>query len=533
MVDDLGQFPSLDPKTGKLRPQHVPTDKTLDAAVKKVEEEAGLDEAAVWARTETPPAWWIAAVKATGKTPLSLDDLRRTTDKHTADFLEMDGSLSREQVIAIITPVLEAFPDVTDAAAASAATAVANQLLDAGVVTGASQANVDDVAWQMTTDPDPVTGAVKALPIGFTSKGRLAAFGVRRFLEDLLSSVEIATDPIWSFVKRAPNGKIIWGEKWDGQVVIPGLVGSGKSSDLTGTYVDAPYSHGAVWLPTRAASRGAIWGSSSARGFTDALTALWGSRGFYGGGRGSERSCHILARMNARRAIISFPSNTIPASGSVSVTVPNFERYYGSNPGQFGGTVAGVAGNLIYDGDGTFSWGRSAPGTEVSLSGPTPMESAAGVAQRDSTVILNIGKNDVTQTLVSGRETSAVVRERTRQAFDYLAPLQKRVLVMTHFVDTNVASLPAGTQARTGQINADIHSDYGSLVLDLNSWILSPAAWTQTGISPTAADLTAQAEGRKPPSLSLDDAHLNTAAYDAFTNNVIAPKIASLNWFGA
>lgn len=136
-VKDLGQFPSLDPKTGKLRPKHVPVseDGATKKSVERLNELIDLDEGVIWGKTIEPPAWWITAVKAIGKTPLSLFDLMRNSDSNIAGLLGMAGSLSRQKVIDIIAPVIAANPDLLTAAKLVAETAVEEEFATKFIVT--------------------------------------------------------------------------------------------------------------------------------------------------------------------------------------------------------------------------------------------------------------------------------------------------------------------------------------------------------------------------------------------------------------
>ena len=79
MVDDLGMFPSLDPATGKLRPIHVPVsdDGASKEDLEKFQEEINLIDGVFWAGEGSPTAAWIAAVRASGKTPLDLKQVRK------------------------------------------------------------------------------------------------------------------------------------------------------------------------------------------------------------------------------------------------------------------------------------------------------------------------------------------------------------------------------------------------------------------------------------------------------------------------
>ena len=113
MVDDLGQFPSLDPKTGKLRPKHVPLSE--DAASKtdleRVNTKFDLSKGIIWAEEGTPPPIWLATVADLGKVPLTPDffipdeaDLKSALEDVVAESPELvdtvaDLVLSKEGIL--------------------------------------------------------------------------------------------------------------------------------------------------------------------------------------------------------------------------------------------------------------------------------------------------------------------------------------------------------------------------------------------------------------------------------------------------
>lgn len=75
MVKDLGQFPSLDPTTGKLRPKHTPLspDGASKESLEKVESKVDLSQGIIWAQDSEPTPIWLATVAALGKIPLTPD----------------------------------------------------------------------------------------------------------------------------------------------------------------------------------------------------------------------------------------------------------------------------------------------------------------------------------------------------------------------------------------------------------------------------------------------------------------------------
>ena len=68
----------------------------------------------------------------------------------------------------------------------------------------------------------------------------------------------------------------------------------------------------------------------------------------------------------------------------------------------------------------------------------------------------------------------------------------------------------------------------GEAYYDSRRW-LNTQALEAAGITPTAADVTALAEDRPPPSLMSDNLHLNAAGYTALGNR-LATIIRRKGW---
>ncbi|WP_461634509.1 hypothetical protein [Glutamicibacter soli] len=266
-----------------------------------------------------------------------------------------------------------------------------------------------------------------------------------------------------------------------------------------------------------------IWGSSSAERIGTALAAALSDTGaeFHNEGKGGEPSQMIAARQGAVPAKLTFPSNTIPASGTVTVTVSNVPLDADLKP--FSGVVSDVAGTLTCDGS-VFTFTRTAAGSAKASPAGSEFIPDVGMASRQHTTMLWSGKNSL-----SGAGNAPLVIEQTDKQFDFLTPMVKRCLVLGHFVDTGQAK--GGTQwTNVNTVNAAHAARYGDLFLDVSAYLCSAQLWVDTGISPTPEDLQAQADGIKPPSISHDAGHMNAAGYTV-VSALIRQKLSSLGWY--
>lgn len=266
-----------------------------------------------------------------------------------------------------------------------------------------------------------------------------------------------------------------------------------------------------------------IWGSSSAERIGTALGQALAGTGatFHNQGKGAETSQHISARLGSVPALLTVVGGSIPASGSVTVTASNMGNSVEMKP--FTGTLNGVHGELTSTAT-VFTFTRTTAGAATPVPAGTPFIPTVGTASRQHVTLLWGGKNNL-----SGAGSAPLVTTQTNLAFDYLSPLVKRVLVLGHFVDT--AQSAGSTQhTNVNTVNAALAARYGDLFLDVSGYLSSPQLWTDTGITPTANDLTQQAAGIKPDSISHDSGHLNAAGYTA-VSALIRKKLVSLGWY--
>jgi hypothetical protein len=243
--------------------------------------------------------------------------------------------------------------------------------------------------------------------------------------------------------------------------------------------------------------------------------------------KAGEQWQHMLARDGITPALLTFPGNMIPTSGTVTVTasIPASAAMLA-----YRGYAEGVLGSLSSNGT-TFSWQRITAGDAVMLSGPTehiPAAVASGgtpvnPSYRHTFMVLDTGKNNVDEVGAVDGIIAALDAE-----IAWLVPMVKRYLVLGLFANTGSTSTH---KANVAAVNADRAEKFGTWFLDIWDYIDSGAAFTDTGITETPTDTAQIAAGEKPSSLSLDNQHLLDEVWEAFTENVIRPRLIELGWY--
>ena len=295
---------------------------------------------------------------------------------------------------------------------------------------------------------------------------------------------------------------------------------------------DAYWRDGQVMPVLTDMTKWAIWGSSTAHYFEDNLTALAAQRGAtcYAGGQGGERIEHHTARLGSHPALLTFPANTIPASGWIDLPLPAGWTRSGSLL-TYSGIVAGVAGTLSTGAaDNLVRFTRTDTGSEVVTTAGAVFTPDDGMLYRAAFNFFNLGKNSIT----SGRAASEVI-QITKEAYAWLSPLVSRTLVGNHFIDTDTA-VGSATYQRVLDVNAGLAAAFGSHLVDIYGFVCLGQAkfgqtiWDRTGITPTADDLLKQSQGLKPTGLSRDNLHLSEAA-DVAVTWLIDQTTLSLGYF--
>jgi lysophospholipase L1-like esterase len=306
--------------------------------------------------------------------------------------------------------------------------------------------------------------------------------------------------------------------------LIRAALGPATGSDFlaTDTYV---HNSGDVVPIAHDMTRMAIWGSSTFGSGFGYFAAPFQAEGVtvYSGGKMGEQATHIGARLGSTPALLTVTGGSIPASGAVTVTASNMTASSWLKP--YTGWLAGVHGTLSST-DTVITFTRTASGTATAVTAGLKFMPEEGEAHRSDVTLLNTGKND----LNIGASAESVIA-LTDAAHDYIGPLAKRVIVVGHFMSQGV---PAGNEMHTRlkAIHAAHAKRYGPRFVDMGAYLSSAQVWTDTGITPTLADLDEQSWGNKPPSLTPpgDPAHLNAAGYTAVANLIKARAVA-LGWY--
>lgn len=230
----------------------------------------------------------------------------------------------------------------------------------------------------------------------------------------------------------------------------------------------------------------------------------------------------IALRQGGMTINLSFPSNTIPASGSVTVTTPD-GVIWGSTGFSAVGVVNGVTGVLARTGSagtgGTITFTRSGSGSAVTVTGAVPWRSTAG--DRGKVQVFLAGRNDYG---IGG--VDSVIRNRVvnanRAMVDYLTT--PYFVVLSNLTTTSETT---GTRGYNNVIavNNQLASLYGDRFLDIRRWLIDNGL-AALHITPTSADLAAIAGDTLPPSLMIDSIHWNAAVAELVADKVYERLVA-------
>jgi len=280
------------------------------------------------------------------------------------------------------------------------------------------------------------------------------------------------------------------------------------------------------------------WGSSSlmasnAPFHLEKLFQSYGCR-YSSQGQGGETSIHVAARLGSNPFRIRVENGLIPSTGSVNLVIEQLPVTTGNQAMRpFTGFLSGVFGTVSYSpgSGGYLRFTRQDAGEAVNVGSNT----VTFIPGASDTLARGIGllwmhKNDTATgwSVYSDKVNDKVTFDNISKAFEFFTSFQKRVIVLGVFNDTDAMQSNKDAVAR---LNKLCEIKYGALYLDVQSYIISPKIWVDTGITPTSVDLDQQAQGVKPVSLSIDPAHLNEKAIAAVIGVLLKEKIDSLEWF--
>lgn len=269
------------------------------------------------------------------------------------------------------------------------------------------------------------------------------------------------------------------------------------------------------------------YGDSMVAGFGIGVPASWptklqeilpGGRTTQNLGVSSQTAQEIAMRQGGMPINLVFPSNTIPASGAVTVTTPD-TIIWGAVAWTVTGTVGGVTGVLSHPSGtagtntATLTWTRTGSGSTVALGGATAFRSSAG--DRDKVQIFLAGRNDYG---IGGVDST--IRNRVINANKAMVDW----LTSPYFIVLSNITLTSETSGTRGYnnvvaVNSALQSLYGERFLDIRRWLIDNGM-AALSITPTSADLAAVAADTMPPSLMYDSIHWNAATADLVADKI-------------
>jgi lysophospholipase L1-like esterase len=288
------------------------------------------------------------------------------------------------------------------------------------------------------------------------------------------------------------------------------------------------------------------WGDSLTHGNTvgvttpypTALAALLTDRTVNNKGLTGRTSLQIGTAFGAVPSLLTVTSNTIPASGSVSVTTTengNFSTK--SNVGTINvvGELFGISGTLAvsYNASdpnlaGTSTFTRSISGTETLIPNNTPFIPNTNSWEKNTVVIWS-GRNDIIS-YKSGNTLydNDFILGNIAAMVEFLSPLRKRFIVLT-VTDSSSEYVGAASQVDEDAflqilaLNKEIMRLYPRNAIDVRKILVNSYD------SGEPADVTAFSRDQVPPSLQQDGLHLNDAGY-AIVAQAVSDFINAKGW---
>jgi hypothetical protein len=270
------------------------------------------------------------------------------------------------------------------------------------------------------------------------------------------------------------------------------------------------------------------WGDSltAGGGWTERITALTGLP-VNNAGTGGENVRTIVARSGADAMVvnnITIPAATAPVLIASRATDGGIKTAFGHTvmPLLQGGAghvnpvrIGDVEGTLTWTGtsysdtNGTWTFTRAVAGSAVTIDRPTAMTTKADRDWTDSIAIVFIGQN-------GGYTNDADL-------------VNMHVLMKEHFRGEHmvILGLSSGSAASRANYEAAMRTRFGRYFISLREY-LSAYGLADAGLTPTAADTTAMADGAVPPQLLTDSVHY-TAACKTVIGNMLVKKMRELN----
>ena len=228
-------------------------------------------------------------------------------------------------------------------------------------------------------------------------------------------------------------------------------------------------------------------------------------------GKSGQRSVEVAIRAGGVVPLITLPSNTVPASGSVTVTCdsPADTSLFSAVITTAAGTIAGIPATLTRSAAGVWTLTRNTAGTAT----PSPPRSPflVTVPNPKGVQIIWVGRNDTI------KDT----------AFTSIKATVDRMPAGTPFIIISICNNidePAGSAGylEIQTLNRKLQDAYPKAFVDMR-WFLVNQGLAEAGITPTTGDNDNIAQDIIPASLRSDGIHINSAG-----RSVTAKRLATI-----
>lgn len=344
------------------------------------------------------------------------------------------------------------------------------------------------------------------IPFGIGTNGKLKVNG-EEFLETNFSS---ASGIAYGIVDK--NGKMPFAIALDGNIIHKGIkIDLSKMVNPNASFLTP-------------SSTITCWGDSLTNGGTAgvttpypaALAAIMG-RTVQNKGISGMTSVQIAAKSGSKAVLLTVQSNTIPASGAVTITATdNANLSSKSNYGTllYTGTLFGIHGTLSVGFNATFpdlpgitTFTRTTAGTTTLIPEKTPFIIDTGNTEFNTSVIW-IGRNDI----ISGASNDIILANIDLMV-NFLKPSEKRFIILGI---TNATWEPTGNAGHDQivALNYALMTKYPRNMIDIRKVLVNSYNPSLTqDVADFGNDLI-------PTSLSADGLHLNDAGYYIVANTI-------------
>ena len=281
------------------------------------------------------------------------------------------------------------------------------------------------------------------------------------------------------------------------------LILSGCSGGSGGIGGDASPSGGlsiATWGDSTTSGIGAIAGQS----YPEQLQSITG-RVVFNGGVSGQTSDQIAARAGGSPALLTFPDNTVPGSGPVTVAAQSTFLVTEEGPGPITGTIGALHGTLSYQSGSNpvLVFARDDSGSAVSIPAQSPF--LPDTFGREAYInVFWMGQSNF-------YETSQILAD-IANSIGFLTTQKFIVLSILNAQNEGVGTAPYNAIM---QLNAQLARTYPNNYLDIRQILVNRY---DPG---NAQDLRDYANDTAPESLRTDNDHLNERGY-----GIVAQEVA-------